>query len=78
MLSIKEEIARLLEKHSTIRLSITEVDQLDLQVLQMIFAFQRAARTEGKEVQLDVQLPEQLQALVQQSGLMAKFNLSRE
>lgn len=66
---IKESMMQGLKEYSLIHLKIDQVNRIDLSVLQLIYAFQQAARSGGKEVQLDINLPEELSLLVHQSGL---------
>lgn len=71
---IKDEMIKALNKYSLISLSVDEVERLDLSVLQLIYAFQRAARSSGKEVSVNVSLPDDILVLVRQSGLEKVFN----
>lgn len=73
---IKEELIKALGKYSLINLEIDEVERLDLSVLQLIYAFQRAALSSGKEVQLGIKLPEDILQLVRSSGLEKIYNQS--
>jgi ABC-type transporter Mla MlaB component len=71
---IKEELIKALGKYSLIKLEIDEVERLDLSVLQLIYAFQRAALSSGKEVQIDINLPDDIHQLVRSSGLEKIYN----
>lgn len=71
---LKEELIKALGKYSLINLEIDEVERLDLSVLQLIYAFQRAALSSGKEVQIGMNLPEDIQQLVRLSGLDKIYN----
>jgi len=71
---IKEEMMQAWQKYPRLNLTIDEVERLDLSVLQLILAFRLAAQSSGKQIQLGVNLPEELQQLVRQSGLEKVFN----
>lgn len=71
---IKEEMIKAVEKYSLLKLVIDNVERLDLSVLQLIYAFQIAAVNGGKQVELGVSLPEDLEQLVRKSGLDKIFN----
>lgn len=73
---IKEELIKALNKYSLLNLEIDEVERLDLSVLQLIYAFRRAASSSGKEVNLGINLPEDMHQLVRLSGLEKMYNQS--
>ncbi|MFP4092846.1 MAG: lipid asymmetry maintenance protein MlaB [Cyclobacteriaceae bacterium] len=73
---IKDEMIKALDKYNITSLQVSEVENLDLSVLQLIYAFRRAARTGGNEIQLELSLPDEIDLLVRQSGLNQMFNLS--
>lgn len=73
---IKQELMKAMEKYSVIKLEIDKVERLDLSVLQLIYAFQRAAQSSGKEIHLAVSLPEDVEQLVRLSGLEKMYNQS--
>ena len=71
---IKEELIKALGKYSLINLEIDDVERLDLSVLQLIYAFQRAAISGGKEVYVGINLPDDIRQLVRLSGLEKIYN----
>jgi len=73
---IKEEMMAALQKYTLLKLQVDEVSRLDLSVLQLIYAFQRAARSEGKQVELLISLPDEVDQQVRLSGLESMFNLT--
>jgi anti-anti-sigma factor len=73
---IKTEMMKALEEYNITSLRVNEVQNMDLSVLQLIYAIQRAARSGGSEISLDMDLPEETEILIRQSGLDRMFNLS--
>nr|WKN36429.1 STAS domain-containing protein [Tunicatimonas sp. TK19036] len=71
---LKQELLASAETHAAVHIIIRKLDALELQALQWIMAFQRAAQTEGRRVLLELELSKALQTLVDQSGLASKFN----
>lgn len=74
--SVMKKLMNALQKTDVLLIHIHEVDMLDLPFLQMIYAFQRAAITEGKQVKINMDLPESMQKIVNLPGLCTKFNLT--
>jgi len=73
---IKQELMKALEKYTVIKLEIDEVERLDLSVLQLIYAFRRAALSSGKEIHVKVNLPDDVEQMVRLSGLEKMYNQS--
>ena len=71
---IKQELSQALQKYGILKVNIEAVESLDLSVLQLIFAFQRAAISEDKQIDLKMDLPEDTLRLVKISGLEKIFN----
>ena len=74
--SLKHDLLCNAKIYQNVQIVIRKLNALALPALQWIMAFQRAAQTEGKKVILDIDLTDQLQTLVDQSGLFTKFNWS--
>jgi ABC-type transporter Mla MlaB component len=73
---IKQELMKALEKYAVIKLEIDEVERLDLSVLQLIYAFRRAALSSDKEIHVSINLPEDVEQMVRLSGLEKMYNQS--
>ncbi|MEQ9438549.1 MAG: hypothetical protein RIG62_05855 [Cyclobacteriaceae bacterium] len=76
--ALKQHLLLSAETHEQVQIIIRRLVALELSALQWIMAFQRAALTEGKKVLLDLDLTEELQTLVDQSGLATKFNWGKD
>lgn len=75
---IKEQLtAELLDLH-LLHITIARVTVLDLSTLQWIYAFGCAANSEGKEVVVTLNLPNELEELVRISGVRKMFNRFKE
>ena len=71
---IKEQLLSQLLTMQQLHIAISEVTTLHLSTLQWIYAFGRAAQTEGKEVVVTTDLPAQYAQLVRASGLEKMYN----
>jgi len=65
----KDEFRSVLEGFKYITLSLNKVENIDLSFLQLIYAFMKAAKAKGLEVNIEGQLPEEQQGLIANSGL---------
>lgn len=71
---IKRTILEALQQYQNIKIELQNVERLDLSVVQILYAFRRAAKTESKTIHIDMHLSHELQIAVRQSGLDQKFN----
>lgn len=71
---IKQQLMGKLLTLQRLRVRISHVDALDLSTLQWVYAFGCAANSEGKEVTIKMELPIELDQLVQVSGIRDMFN----
>ena len=71
---IKTTVLEALQQQQNIKILLQNVEQLDLSVVQILYAFRRAAKTENKTICIHMDLPHEFQIAVKQSGLDQKFN----
>ena len=75
---LKEWLPAELMDSEVLRINIARVTVLDLSTLQWIYAFGCAASSEGKEVIIKINLPNELEELVRISGIRKMFNCFEE
>jgi ABC-type transporter Mla MlaB component len=71
---IKSTVLEALQQHQNIKIQLQNVEKLDLSIVQILYAFRRAAKTENKSISIEMDLPHEFQIAVKQSGLDQKFN----
>ena len=72
--AIKEKLLGELLTLRRLHVRIFNVHALDLSTLQWVYAFSCAAKSEGKEVTIKMELPAELDRLVRVSGIKKMFN----
>ncbi len=72
--NIKEKLLGELLTLQRLHVRICDVHALDLSTLQWVYAFGCAANSEGKEVTINMELPNHLDRLVRVSGIKKMFN----
>ena len=75
---LKEWLPTKLLDSEILRIDIARVTVLDLSTLQWVYAFSCAASSEGKEVVISLNLPNELEELVRISGIRKMFNRFEE
>jgi len=66
--AIHEKVASVFDQYELIDFSLKEVRELDLSIIQMLYAYKRDLEKAGKTVNITADLPREIKHLVQLSG----------
>ncbi|MEA3317228.1 MAG: hypothetical protein U9R54_04665 [Bacteroidota bacterium] len=74
--TIKQDIINAFNKYDNINLKFRNVSNLDLSFIQFIKSIQKTAAKQNKKFSMDVKIPEEIQMLINNSGLekILKYN----
>ncbi len=68
-ISIKESLSETMGKGENILIKGKKINNIDLTFVQLLKSFERTCIKEGKNISIDLELPEEIQALLTNSGI---------
>lgn len=70
---LKTKIVDVLKKYDEIQIQISNVENIDLSFLQLIDSLKKSAHKKNKKVEMNVELPENLEELMSNAGFEKFF-----
>ncbi len=72
--AIHKKIQNLMKKPKNLRINISDVESIDLSMVQVLYSAQKSLLHEGKELTVKPNLPFDLSLLMEKTGLKNIFN----
>jgi len=73
---IKEDFSKAFTKYNNIKITLKDVTNIDLSFLQFMYSIQKSAKKNNKTLSFDIKISEEIQLLINNSGLekILKYN----
>jgi len=72
---IKKKITPTIQKYDELNIQLRNIENLDLTCIQLLFAFQKSFRALNKKLTFDIELPNDIKALIEHSGFSQIINI---